>query len=555
MQTVSANYLARTGLLKKQPAYLLHLDGESTDYTTTMRIGTPVNTIKPWMKVPSGNTQSITPEEGRSTIGQETVPLLDADDNSITKLIANDPANLHRRKATIKAGYKDMVEADMAEIFTGWITDISLWNDGLGFDLIITDPLRWMQRKIFRGAEDTPVLIEGNIINVFLRILTSTGDGTNGPYDWYPADWGLGVDRQYIRVSNIEYIRDTWLRGVNVSFDIRKRTVAKGFFEEQIFKLCNLYPIVRGDGTFDVIKYHEPLLVDYDVQAFNSDVIIGLPKWDQNLAGMVNECEFHIGYDPDTRNYDSYFYEESDSIVDRGPGKKPLAIKSEGLPDNAVSREFIERRANTVFQRYAKPPPKLRLKTFYSRHLSDVGDIVPVTNARIPDLATGQRGITNHYMEIIDRSPNWKTGQCDFTLLATDWLGERYICLAPNMTVVSGNDTTSFYMTAEDAAKYDVGWHIDLCDSLRRVKASNLEITEIVSHGMVTLEDTADVEFEDTSDVELESGAGYKITVGSSIGVTPSAGWIVQFAEDDYLTEAQQLYWIIMTSGSHLILA
>ena len=178
-----------------------------------------------------------------------------------------------------------------------------------------------------------------------------------------------------------------------------------------------------------------------------------------------------------------------------------------------------------------------------------------VTHSKLPDLDTGTRGITNQYMEIIDRSPNWEKGECDFTLLATDWKGERYICLAPNMTVVSGIDTTSFYVTAEDAAKYEVGWHIDLCDSLRRVKANNLTITEIVSLGPVILEDTADVEFEDTADVEIESGAGYKVTVGSSIGATPVAGWIVQFAEDDYLTAAQQLYWIIKTSGSHLILA
>jgi len=63
------------------------------------------------------------------------------------------------------------------------------------------------------------------------------------------------------------------------------------------------------------------------------------------------------------------------------------------------------------------------------------------------------------------------------------------------------------------------------------------------------------VEFDDTADVEFESGAGYKITVGSSIGETPAAGWIVKFADDDYLTAAQQLYWIIKTTGSHLILA
>ena len=553
MQTPSTEYMTYNAAARKKPAYLMHITGESIDYVTTTRIGSHAGTLKAYMQRPRGNTQSITPENGTSTIGQVTVSLLDKD-GEITTLLGAHATNLHRAQTTLKAGYKGLNESGMLEAFTGWVTDIKLWKDGLGYDITITDTMRRFQRKLFRGAEDTAVGIEGNPMNILLQCLLSTGDGTNGPYDWYPEEWGLGIDRDMVRVSNIEYIRDTWLRGIKFAFDISERMTAKTFFEKEIFAVCNCYPIIRGDGTFDVIKYHEPLPVALSTQAFDETVIKGLPSWDQNLSGMINEVEFHIGWD--SGEYaGQYYYEQTDSIAGRGAGTKPLKIESKGLPNTQGARDFIERRANTVFQRYAVPPPKLTLKTFYSRHLSDVGDIVAVTHSKLPDINSGTRGITNHYMEIIDRSPNWEKGECDFTLLATDWKGERYICLAPNMTVVSGIDTTSFYVTVEDAAKYAVGWHIDLCDALRRVKASNLEITEIVSHGMVTPEDTADVEFDDTADVEFESGAGYKVTVGSSIGATPAAGWIVQFAEDDYLTAAQQLYWIIKTSGSHLILA
>lgn len=554
MQSPSANYLTYNAASKKKPAYLIHIEGESIDYATTTRIGAHAGILKSYMKRPRGNTQTITPEHGKSTIGQVVIPLLDKSDE-ITALLGSHATNLHRAKVTVKAGYKGLNESDMLEAFTGWVTDIQAWDDLLGYDVTVTDTQRRFQRKLFRGAEDTAVTIEGNPMNILLRCCLSTGEGTNGPYDWYPEAHGLGMDKDLVRVTNIEYLRDTWLRGITFLYDIRERITAKTFFEE-ICMVCNCYPIIRGDGTFDVIKYHEPLPVALSTQAFDETIIKGEPKWDQNLSGMINEVEFHINYDAADGEFDhKYFYEHTDSIATRAAGKKPLKIQSKGLDNSQRSQDFIERRANTVFQRYAVPPPKLKLKTFYSRHLSDVGDIVPVTHSKLPDLSTGQRGITNHYMEIIDRSPNWEKGECDFTLLATDWQGERYICLAPNMTVVSGIDTTSFYVTAEDAAKFEVGWHIDIVDAFRRVKASNLEITEIVSHGMVTLEDTSDVEFDDTSDVEFDSGSEYKITVGSSIGSTPLAGWIVKFADDDYLTAAQQLYWIIKTSGSHLILA
>ena len=103
MQTVSANYLTKTELLKKKPAYLLHLDGETTDYTTTPRIGSPVNTLKDYMQRPKGTSQTITPEEGRSSIGEITLPLLDKNEE-ILSLIANDP--LRRPTAVRLYGFR-----------------------------------------------------------------------------------------------------------------------------------------------------------------------------------------------------------------------------------------------------------------------------------------------------------------------------------------------------------------------------------------------------------------------------------------------------------------
>lgn len=224
--------------------------------------------------------------------------------------------------------------------------------------------------------------------------------------------------------------------------------------------------------------------------------------------------------------YDSATLDKTASTY-RGPGKKTLVIKSKGLPDNQMARDFIERRANVVFGRYAPPPPTVKIKTFYSHHLSDVGDLVPVTHSKIPNLQTGTRGITEHYMEIIKRTADWEKGRCTFELLYTDWTGERYIVLAPNMTVTSGVSDTVFNVSSADAADYEEGWHINVCDAQRRVQASNLTITDIT---------------------------GGQITVGSSIGATPQAGWIIRFADYDDATDAQKLYWYIQESDSHLIL-
>ena len=564
MQSASTNYLAKNALLKKKPAYLLHFFGETTDYATTPRISSPQNTLKSCLKRPRGTSQTITPEEGKSSIGEITLPLLDKN-GEILSLMANDPTNLHRKKGVLRCGYKDLAEADMLDYCTGWVTSAPEWSDGPGWDIKLTDPQRWLQQKIFKGASDTsPVHIEGNILNIALRILTSTGDGTNGPYDWYPEDNGVGINREYINIAHIEEQRDTWFRGINLSFDIRAPIVAKKFLEEEIFKVGNMYPIVRGNGVFDLIVYHYPLCVGPDVQAFDESIITGKPEFDPNFDALINAVEFHIAYDADDNEYKAIYKYYDAATLDRtastyrGPGKKSLVIKSKGLPDNQMARDFIERRANNIFCRYAPPPPIVKVKTFYTQHLSDVGDLVPVTHSKVPNMQTGTRGITSRYMEIIKRHADFQEGRCEFTMLYTDWTGERYIVIAPNMYVTEGVSTTQFKVSAEDAAKYEEGWHIDITDAHRRIKASNLEITDISIIESSSFEDTDDVEFADTFDVEFGGDAYGQITVGSSIGATPAAGWIIGFADYDYLTDAQKLYWVIQAQATpaqaHLIL-
>ena len=45
---------------------------------------------------------------------------------------------------------------------------------------------------------DAVCLLEGHPIDILQKILTSTGDGTNGAYDKYPRSWGLAVPEELI---------------------------------------------------------------------------------------------------------------------------------------------------------------------------------------------------------------------------------------------------------------------------------------------------------------------------------------------------------------------
>jgi hypothetical protein len=50
-------------------------------------------------------------------------------------------------------------------------------------------------------------LLEGHPIDILQKILTSTGDGTNGAYDKYPRSWGLAVPEELVSQSAFNQAR------------------------------------------------------------------------------------------------------------------------------------------------------------------------------------------------------------------------------------------------------------------------------------------------------------------------------------------------------------
>jgi len=520
MLTTNANFDAKHALATKTPLYMVEFDLSGTDAYANHEPASGAPTTKKYLVNISGLSQKVVPEQGRASIGGVTAVILDVD-NEITAMLATDDYFFHRMKTTIKAGYLGMAYTDLITIFTGWVTGLKLTSDGLAYEFSITDPQKWMQRKVFRGAEDATVSLSGNAINIMLAVLTSTGAGTNGDYDWFVEENGLGLDTDFINIAAIEAVRDDWFPGASnyLSFTINERIKAKDWLEKEIFKPLNLYPVIDGDGKFN-LKPFKPPLADSDAQSFTEDNIIGLPTWSANLDGLINEVEFHYDYDEVDDEFDTQdFYIQAASLNNRGPGKDPIVIKTKGIHSTIGSTAgLLERRKNKIFGRYAIPPIKLGLKTFFSRFLSEAGDIVPVTHGLLPDLEAGSRGLSARNMEIINRTVDWKNGQVKFDLLDTGFDRGAYMQISPSMTVTSGVSTTVFNVSSADAAKYTVGWVIDIMDANMHAQATDLTISDIT---------------------------GGQITVSSSIGATPAAGWIVAFAEFNSLTAAQQEYWAI----------
>jgi len=537
MLTTNTAFDAIHALSHKWPLYLIHFDTEATDYVNHAPTS-PDNTCKKYLVAISGLDQKKTPQEGKSSIGGIKFELLDVDDE-ITALLATDTsAYFQGRKVTVKAGYLGLSEANMLTICTNnKVHSLRLSKDAIGYIFEAADPMKKFQKILFRGADDSSVTLQGNAIDILLRVLTSSGNaGTNGDYDMLALVNGLNMNSTEVDITGIENMRDDYFPGNSHWMQIVVADKVKGvtFLEKEFFKPLNLTPAITNAGLFTVKPYKPPLANTGEVQTFSEDVIEGLPEMDFNLGELVNEVDFK--YDHDGSDYTTIeYHQDSASITNRGQAKKAITIESKGLHTtvsgvslNMFAPDITIRRAKSIFQRYAIPPIKIKFSTLFYRWLSEFGDIVPFTHSKLPDIVTGTRGYTSERMEVIQRGIDWKSGEIKFELLNTGFAKSFYSVISPTMTITAASSGTSWTVSAADAAKYAnlTTPEVQLLDAGMRQQVAAKTITAInTTTGVCTSDDW---------------------------GVTPTVGWIVAFADYSSCTDEQKKWGFIANSDDIL---
>jgi len=478
----------------------------------------------------SGGNQNVAPDQGTASISGYTITLIDQDDDFLG-LIASDEAQLHNVKCVIKAGYLTNAEADLLTVFTGYVTGLKETSDHTGWTITVADPSKKLQKHIAWNASDSsPIVKYGNPIDLILKILTSTGAGTNGDYDVWAADMGVGLDDSLVAVSELETIRDRWFPGTshNLYFSLTDHIKAKSLIEGEILKVIKCYPRIDGQGRYSIIPF-KPTMAVYntgDVQSFTDDNII---DWtvDLNFRELINEVEVKYNWNgSDFQTIESWA--QGTSINLRSVGSAPLVIESKGLNVvyNPRADEVVTGLKNRVFARYATPPLKLTLKAWFTRWLTEAGDIVPITHAKIKDPIAGSAGLSNRSMEVVKRSIDWKRGTVALECIETGFSSKQYAVISPCMTVVSGTSATEFEVSSADAAKF--------------ADFTNPEVSIYKPTGAVV------------ATVTITDITGTTISC-DTIGETPEAGWTARFAGYDSVTEEQkETYGFICDDDDYL---
>lgn len=272
-------------------------------------------------------------------------------------------------------------------------------------------------------------LIVGNPIDIILGMLTSTGTGTNGAYDVWEADQGLGIDVSLIDVAKFEEERDRFLPTDLYRFLLKKPEQAKQFLEQQIHRTINSYPTTTGEGILSFRLYNPPWA--YDPATMTEEDMIEIKKWERGLNELINNTHISWDYSITTGDYMSQRYDlQAESINDHGLSRT-WEMKSKGLYSDLQADSLISNRVYRMFTRYKNGPVSFTSRVFFEKFAWDPGDIIAVTHPRLPDIARGTRGIDNEWMEVVSMRPDMEVGSMDIKVMDTRLAG-RYGIITPN---------------------------------------------------------------------------------------------------------------------------
>ena len=159
------------------------------------------------------------------------------------------------QRCQIYAGYAQLAEADYMPFMKMEVTGRRLHDSGEAFVIELSDIQLTLRREIFLTAsEDVPITIVGVPLDLLLHVLLSTGTAVNGPYDDWPAAWGLGIPLAYVDVEAIQTV-SALIGAPEFAFTIIAPTTGKDWIEKELLQPINCYPVVTQDGKYSIKQF------------------------------------------------------------------------------------------------------------------------------------------------------------------------------------------------------------------------------------------------------------------------------------------------------------
>lgn len=269
-------------------------------------------------------------------------------------------------------------------------------------------------------------VLTGHPIDILLRVLTSTGAGTNGVYDLLPARHGLGILQADIDVAKYVEIKNDLSSATIYEFRIVEPTDSKTWIEREICKTSNVYQVTRGDGKLSLVLFEPPDPASV-LQTLDDNNCIGFPVVNMNYHRHYNQCVWKYDFDPATNSFLSAQIEDNVASQARYGGKiSSMVFESRGLRTTGSAQQTAIARSQRFFTRYSEPPIEFQISGLYKTFVIEPGDLVSWSSVFPLNPRSLSRGFAPLTMEVISREMDFEDGVMRFRLLYTPFASARY---------------------------------------------------------------------------------------------------------------------------------
>lgn len=274
-------------------------------------------------------------------------------------------------------------------------------------------------------------------------------------------NFGCAIKPYQVDVAQFERL-NTLVGSRHPDLDIYiKDTVQAGeFLEKEIFFPAGIYSVPRkGRISCNITA---PPLATADTVTLNEENITNAA--DLSVDRTTNERFYNaIVYKFDVDSIDDKFLaaritQSTDSTNRIRIGNKYLTIESNGLRNNATTRNLIDIQSRRFIDRYQFGAEKINIECYFSDGFGvEIGDtvVLDAANLRLSDSKTGTKDFAPRVMEITNRTVNLKTGKISLECTDTGYSNNaRYGVIAPSSIVKTGSTTTTIkiqnsYSTAD----------------------------------------------------------------------------------------------------------
>ncbi|HEV2178560.1 MAG TPA: hypothetical protein VGW33_15345 [Terriglobia bacterium] len=411
----------------------------------------------PYLITPEGQSASAQELDGHSSVAALHVESIDP--GGVVKGLASQ-SNFVGRVAQLRMGFPGQALGDFVTVETRQITATGFTANGkltiesadvqrftAGAQLWLNGgPVAWtigqpspaqpsgvaVTSNAFAVSDQNPRWISGNPLDLYLAAMQNelgVGQDPSVPasawaiYDpTHPTT--LINPNPYLDVPGITALRDGPFSGDWFEFKITRPVDAKGWLEDQILKVLGLYAIARADGRLSLKSMKSPQAAN-PVMAFNQTNVMGIPDFAR--LPVINFLTVRFGVDDSQRETAARQYaqevtfQQASSVAQyRQQFKAQTEANGLRIERGGMLRAFVL--ADRVFRRHAFGTPQYRVRTQLATLPVELGDFVWLNHPLVPDLSTGQVGLTNVVCEVVERQPHYRSGSMEFGLLDTRFM-------------------------------------------------------------------------------------------------------------------------------------